>query len=102
MGIDTNQLKDRNYKGEDFDVPPELANGPRVNRKCTNLLCYIIFVVFNLTMFSFAIYGYINGNPGKLMAPLDADANFCGYTEGYQNYPYGYLWNIQLAAGNPT
>lgn len=79
MGIDTAKLKDREYKGEDFDVPEDLKNGPRVNRKCTNLLCYIVFVVFNITMLGFAIYGYINGDPGKLMAAVDSDGNICGY-----------------------
>ena len=102
MGIDTAKLKDREYKGEDFDVPQDIQNGPRVDRKCTNLLCYIIFVIFNLTLISFCIYGYFEGSPGKLMAPLDGDANFCGYTAGYEDYPYGYIYDIYSATINPT
>lgn len=102
MGRDSSKLKDREYKGEDFDVPQDLANGPRVDRKCTNVLCYIIFVVFNLSCLSFAIYGYINGDVGKLLAPVDSSGNICGYTSGFENYPYGYIWNIADAANNPV
>jgi len=102
MGRDASKLKDREYKGEDFDVPQDLANGPRVERKCTNVLCYVVFVIFMLSCLSFAIYGYINGNVGELLAPVDGAGNICGYTAGYEDYPYGYIWNIKFAASSPT
>jgi hypothetical protein len=38
-------------------------------------------------------YGYQNGKVGKLMAPLDADNNFCGQDE-LKNYPLLYITNF--------
>mmetsp|Transcript_28906 Transcript_28906/g.35728 ORF Transcript_28906/g.35728 Transcript_28906/m.35728 type:complete len:192 (+) Transcript_28906:191-766(+) len=48
------------------------------------------------------IYGYVNGNPGKLIAPIDSNKNICGYDSGLEDYPKLYIDNIVDAAGDPT
>ena len=47
------------------------------------------------------VYGYINGNPGKLIAPIDANEKICGYSEGYEDYPVLYIDDIADAVENP-
>jgi hypothetical protein len=42
-------------------------------------------------MGSLSIYGYTNGNSKKLMAPADRINNLCGFSPGFENYPYLYI-----------
>ena len=60
-------------KGEDYNAPVELENGPLDNRSCTDVLCCLLFVAFLAAMLSCGIYGYFTGQPGKLLAPVDSD-----------------------------
>lgn len=48
------------------------------------------------------IYGYINGNPGKLIAPIDGSKNICGYSTGFEDYPRLYIDDIADAVSNPS
>lgn len=59
-------------------------------RSCTDLLCLLIFFAAIGTMCFFGIDGFMNGNPNKLFAPLDAANNFCGFDDDYKDYPF--LW----------
>ena len=34
--------------------------------------------------------GFKQGEPLRLIAPLDANGRFCGYDKGYEDYPYVY------------
>ena len=97
------KLKDRKWKGEEIQVNKDIARTPtHKNRRCTDILCCIIFLVFNVGMLTAAIYGYVYGSPGKLIAPIDGDGNICGYTPGYENYPSLYIDDIVDAASDPT
>ena len=96
-GFDVNKLKDRNYKGEDFNVKPELGQGPFNERRCTDVLCCIIFMVFLTGMGFCTSYGYAEGNPLKLVAPIDGDENICGVTPGYEDYQYLFIGDLHHA-----
>jgi len=39
-------------------------------------------------------YGFKNGDPKTLFAPLDSDGNFCGVTKGYEEYKLLYFYDI--------
>ena len=93
-GFDVNKLKDRNYKGEDFNVKPELGHGPFNNRRCTDMLCCLLFLVFLGGMGFCTYWGYANGNPGKLIAPIDGDEHICGVSPGYEDYQYLYIGDL--------
>lgn len=71
--FDINKLKDRNYKGEDFEFSEELTKGPFEQRKCTDVLFALIFASFLGGMGYMTYHGYTHGNPGKVMAPIDGD-----------------------------
>lgn len=60
------------------------------NRKCTDILCLLIFFVATGGMGYLGFYSYTNGDPSLIMAPMDADGNSCGKSVGYENYPL--LW----------
>lgn len=70
------------------------------SRRCTDMLCCIIFAAFLVGMIWATIYGYVNGNPGKLIAPIDGDKMICGYSPGYEDYPKLYIGDIVEAAGD--
>ena len=101
-GFDINKLKDRSYKGDDFNVKPELGSGPFQNRKCTDVFMCIIFAVFIGGMGFCTSWGYANGNPNKLIAPIDGDGNICGVTPGYEEYEYLFIGDIHAVVESPA
>ncbi|CDW78517.1 UNKNOWN [Stylonychia lemnae] len=89
-------------QAEDFNIAQHLDNGPAKDRKCTDVLFYILFVLFLISMMGCSIYGYKNGQPGKLFAPLDSDGNICGYDPNYLDYKYMFIWDIDQASKEPS
>ena len=68
------------------------------------MLCCIIFTCAFVGMFVASIYGYMAGEPWKLIAPLDGDSNICGYTDktatggaNYADYKHLYIGDISNA-----
>jgi solute carrier family 44 (choline transporter-like protein), member 2/4/5 len=90
-------LVDPDYKGEDYCIDAALENGPLRNRRCTDVLCLIIFAVAAAAGCYVGIYAVANGDPLLIIAPYDADGNFCGKSPGYEDYPY--LWFENLSYG---
>ena len=80
--FDVTKLSDRNYKGDDFHVRTDLLNDPFNKRKCTDVLMGLFFTAFLGGMVFMTGFGYSNGSPGELLAPISAQpANIiCGYT----------------------
>ena len=87
-------LADPNYKGEDYKIDIELEKGPLTNRRCTDVLCLLIFSVMIGGVFYVAYYAVGNGDPDLILAPLDADGKFCGRSPGYTEYQYLYYTDI--------
>ena len=66
------------------------------DRSCTDVICCLIFTVFIFVMIAISAYGFMNGDPVKIMTPFDSDGNKCGYnneTSGLDltDYPYKFL-----------
>ena len=101
-GFDVKRLKDRNYKGDDFNIRTDLMKDPFNNRRCTDIFCCLIFVVFLGGMGALTYYGYAHGDPNKLVSPIDGDGKICGWSEGYEDYPYLFIADITEAAGPTT
>ena len=74
------KYKDPDYKGE--ELPDEIENGPVENRKCTDVLCCLIFLAFIIAWFICGFYGFSNGDPTLLTYPYDSDDNQCGLPGG--------------------
>lgn len=96
-------MKDRKWKGDGIEINKDIARIPtEKSRRCTDVLCCIIFAAFIGGMGAATVYGYINGNPGKLIAPIDGSENICGYSTGFEDYTKLYIDDISEAATNPT
>jgi hypothetical protein len=100
LGVTQEQLNDRNWKGEGATFPPEIAKRPSdKNRKCTDVLFCIFFLVFLGGMATCTIYGYVMGDPWKLAAPIAPSSStasgnaVCGY-DGNEGYDYLFFNNI--------
>ena len=78
--FDMKKISDRKYKGEDFNVNPKLVKEPFNNRKCTDVLMGFFFFAFLSGMFGMTIFGYVNGTPGELLAPIDTANEICGWS----------------------
>ena len=96
--FDHEKMKSRKYKAEDFNVNQELQHGPLKDRKCTDVCCCLIFVIFLSTLLGMGIYGYSNGEVAKLLAPSDSMGNICGFNLT-KDYPQLYETDIDFTIG---
>lgn len=87
-------LVDPNYKGEDYNIDTAIEKGPLGNRRCTDMLCVLVFLIVTTGMGYIGNYAVTYGDPDLIMAPYDSTGNFCGRSPGYENYPY--LWYQNL------
>jgi len=88
MGIENREsLKDENYKGDDILVDVSLENGPLHNRRFTDIICLLVFIIFCGFYGSTVLYGFKNGRPEKLLRPVNGDGLLCG-VGGLDDYPY--------------
>ena len=83
-------LVDPNYTGEDYCIDAEIEKGPLANRRCTDILCCLVFLVCLGISGYISIYIVEHGDPALVIAPYDALGNFCGRDPGFEEYPY--LW----------
>ena len=88
-GAKSDAIKNIDYKSLNIAESP--VTKPR---RCTDLICCIIFTVVFVGMFVASIFGYIAGQPWKLVAPIDGDNNICGWTEGYEEYSHLMIGDI--------
>ena len=96
-------LADRKWRANEIQVNEEIARTiSEKSRKCTDVLCCLIFLIFNVGMVAATTYGFENGQPGRLIAPIDSDGKMCGFSNGYENFPKLYIDDIVRAAANPT
>lgn len=87
-------MADPNYKGDDYNIDTAIEKGPLGNRKCTDMLCVLIFLACTGGMGYIGYYAVSNGDPDIIIAPYDSTGAFCGKTEGYENYPYLWFQNL--------
>jgi len=94
---------------ENMKFSEELAKGPVANRRVTDVLFCIFFLLFLAGMLVCAVYGWAKGTPKILFIGWDSDHRGCGYSNETLNYPYLY-WPqypdsntiTQVNAGNFT
>lgn len=62
---------------------------PTQNRKCTDVICALIFIIFTGASIYAAFYGFSNGDLSNIVPPYDSAGNRCGVnaTAGF-NYVY--------------
>lgn len=98
--FDTSRLKDRTYKGEDYEPDESLVKGPLKERKCTDVLCLIMFLVYLCFMWWMVAVGYAEGQPEYYRAPIQADSQVCGFG-AVQDYPKLYVPDLKSALQMP-
>ena len=69
----------------------KVGDGPLEDRSCTDILFCLIFLAFLGGFGIVSVFGYQNGKPERLLAPLDANGRFCGLDEEVKAHPYLYL-----------
>lgn len=68
----------------------DFENGPIAQRKITDCCCCLIFLVAIVGFIAASAYGWMNGDPSRLLIGWDSDGNGCGYSEATLDYPYLY------------
>jgi hypothetical protein len=88
---------DKEDTHQDHKADKEVVNGPKGDRKVTDFLCCVVFLATTILCIVLSIKGYSEGNFDKLIAPIDADNNLCGFDTGFEDYPYLYIFDIDSA-----
>lgn len=85
----------------------KLKEGPIQARRCTDCWFSLVFIAFCVGIFAASIYGWVYGDPEKLLIGWDSDANGCGFSEATKDYPFLYWPEMpdealvgQIEAGN--
>ena len=68
----------------------KFRNGPISNRSITDCICCLIFIVAIVGFCAASAYGWINGDPRKLLIGWDSDGNGCGYSDKTKDYEHLY------------
>ena len=77
------------YAGDDYNVNRYQIENREKDRRCTDCIFIIVFFAF-IAVFSFiGIHGYKNENYKELLAPIDADLQYCGMNDR-TDFPYAY------------
>ena len=84
-GVNFKGLETHGDKDEDVPFDKDTQDGPlgEHKRRCTDVVFTVLISVFAIGMLGVSIYGFVVGDPVKLLAPTDDDGNFCGHTDGY-------------------
>lgn len=67
-----------------------------MDRKKKDVTAAILFLSFVASMFGMCIYGFVAGDPQKMLNPYDGKNNFCGLDPGFEEYPMLYLSDLGL------
>ena len=67
--------EDPHYRGE--EIEEQYGDGPDQNRKCTDILCLVLFLVFIGVMVYISIVAFTTGNPKYLAYPFDSEGKQC-------------------------
>ncbi|XP_066993399.2 choline transporter-like 2 [Anabrus simplex] len=84
---------DNEEYGKPFKYDPTF-NGPLHKRSCTDIICLLIFVVFIAAWVAVGIVAFSNGNPARLISPIDYEGNHCGVDEVVADKPYLFYFDI--------
>ena len=60
-------------------------------RGCRDIICCLIYIIFNGAMIYLAVYGFLKGDILKLTTTFDSEGNACGVTDGLKDYKYSYF-----------
>ena len=71
-----------------------IKDGPVKERRVTDFLCLILFLVFLGAMMACTLYGFKKGDVARYVSPLDRDGKFCGSDKEFQSYPKLYLTSL--------
>jgi hypothetical protein len=94
-------LRDPNYRGNDYQIDTMIKKGPMAKRKCTDVLCLLVFFAACGGIGYVGNYAYKKGDPSLILAPMDAEGNFCGRSVGYEDYPLLWYQNLSLLSWLP-
>ena len=70
----------------------EYENGPIMKRSCTDIICWLIFVIGIVWWITAFAYGLSNGDPSKVFLAWDEDSMQCGLSTGYTDTSYAYFY----------
>ena len=81
---------------QEYRIPETWGIGPVRNkqRRCTDMWCYIIFVITLVTMIGFSIWAFLSADKRGISKVYDSSGNICG--EGAaENFPILYLQTFE-------
>uniref|UniRef100_A0A8C5K062 Choline transporter-like protein n=1 Tax=Jaculus jaculus TaxID=51337 RepID=A0A8C5K062_JACJA len=88
-------------QGEPRTYDPDFQ-GPTVNRRCTDVFCCFIFLLFIMAYIVLGLTAWLHGDPRRVAYPTDSQGHFCGQ-KGTPNENKSILFYFNLfRCTNPT
>lgn len=75
-------------------VPVSFANGPRKERRCTDICCCLLFIILLGGMMTAVFFYSSKSHIKDLRNPRDSAGNQCGVTEGFEEYPMLFMTKV--------
>lgn len=94
-------LRDPDYRGNDYSIDTMIKSGPMAKRRCTDVLCLLIFLAACGGIGYIGNYAYTNGDPSLILAPMDAAGNLCGKSPGYEGHKLLWYQNLSTISWLP-
>ena len=77
---DFDRAGDEDKYGKKRDYDPEFR-GPVKSRSCTDVLCLLLLFAFVGGWAAVSAYGFMNGDPERLIYPSNSQGEICGRNE---------------------
>lgn len=85
--------------GQKLEAPADF-DGPTKNRKCTDVLCSLLFIAALTVMTAVGTRAVVEGDYRVVLYPMDYDGNICGTDYGVIDMTeYKYLYPVNKYAG---
>ena len=87
------EVEDFSYKARNSHFEAKKGFNHK-SRRCQDTPFLFIFLFCLGSMLGVTLYGLVQGDPAKYIAPYDGTLKFCGIDPGYEAYPKLYLTDL--------
>ena len=86
--------------GHRHEHDPDFKGPMKEGRSCTDIICLLLFIVYMLGWIAVGIYGFMHGNPWRIIYPSNSDGDICGSGD-LSDKPYLLFFDLSRCA-KPT
>ena len=86
-----NEVSNLDEKHTGKKIPQQFAQGPRESKKCTDMFCCLLFVLFVGGMVFATFVHFPHSKINLMTTPRDSQGNICGHSDATKDFPFLYM-----------